>query len=224
MNPRSDGKTGELSLHHDLETSDQGIPSLERSKTVVPHKSNINRFQYQRPSLLISNKMNLSTEYVSTAIVPMNEAESMTKIEAGPPEYFYCPLSIEVMKEPVMTRWGHNFERSAIVEWIQRNEVCPLTRNPMTLKDLVINRSLQDQIQDWERRSSPRQANGMQAGKIFSQRAIPHYITCLDSDIMDLIWRDEVSANPRGCVRLPTNRLRDEKSPKRQRQERPPAA
>jgi hypothetical protein len=199
MNPRSDRKI-ELSLHPDLEMSDKAEEDCPVPVTFTQC--------HTRLSLLISNKMNLSTEYFSTALVPRNEAESMTKIEAGPPEYFYCPLSFEVMKEPVMTRWGHNFERSAIVEWIQQNGVCPLTRNPMTLKDLVINRALQDQIQDWERRSSPREAKGMP----------------LHGSDMDLIWRDEVSANPRGRVGLPANRLRDEKSTKRRKLEVPPAA
>ena len=41
---------------------------------------------------------------------------STTRIQ--PPEKFICPLTLEVMEHPVMSKYGHNFERSAIMEWL----------------------------------------------------------------------------------------------------------
>jgi ligand-binding SRPBCC domain-containing protein len=68
-----------------------------------------------------------------------------------PPEEFICPLTLEVMTEPVMTRLGHNFELSALLQWLERHDECPLTRNPMTLKDIIVNRALQERIEFWRK-------------------------------------------------------------------------
>ena len=40
---------------------------------------------------------------------------------------FICPITQELMKEPVMTKYGHLFEREAILAWIRKNQKCPLT-------------------------------------------------------------------------------------------------
>jgi hypothetical protein len=50
-----------------------------------------------------------------------------------------------------MTRLGHNFELSALLKWLDRHEVCPLTRNPMTLKNIIVNRALKAKIQAWRK-------------------------------------------------------------------------
>jgi len=50
-----------------------------------------------------------------------------------------------------MTRFGHSFERKAILEWIQDKGTCPLTRRPLRLSDLVPNRALEGRIQAWNK-------------------------------------------------------------------------
>lgn len=66
------------------------------------------------------------------------------------PDHFICPITMQVMVSPVMTRTGRNFERSAIVEWLRDGTgTCPCTRNPMTMSDLLPNRRLQAEIVSW---------------------------------------------------------------------------
>lgn len=84
------------------------------------------------------------------------------------PSEFICPITLEVMIHPLMSRCGHNFERHAILEWISNgNGGCPLTRQPMALEDLIPNKRLETQIAMWiwqnclprperQRRSEPR--------------------------------------------------------------------
>jgi hypothetical protein len=62
-----------------------------------------------------------------------------------------CPLTLDSMQDPVMTRWGHNFERMALLTWLQRHDECPLTRNPMTLQDIIGNRALKEKIHAWRK-------------------------------------------------------------------------
>lgn len=69
----------------------------------------------------------------------------------APPQEFLCPLTLEIMNDPVMNRMGQNYERSAITHWVsQPNAMCPLTRKPIRLNDFVSNKSLQIRIQKWK--------------------------------------------------------------------------
>ena len=43
------------------------------------------------------------------------------------------------MDEPVITPNGHTFEKAAIVNWIQANGTCPVTRRPLVVGDLYDN-------------------------------------------------------------------------------------
>jgi len=66
------------------------------------------------------------------------------------PEEFCCPITLQVMKLPLTTRTGQNFERSAILSWLSRgNAECPITRRPMKPSDLIPNGAMQTKIQCW---------------------------------------------------------------------------
>ena len=72
------------------------------------------------------------------------------------PNQFICPITLEILKHPLMTRSGLVFERSAILDWLENgNNTCPLTREPMRLSDLITHRPLKSQIEMW------RSANGI---------------------------------------------------------------
>ena len=60
------------------------------------------------------------------------------------------------MKDPVVTKYGHSYERAALVEWIANNggghrTTCPLTRQPLALCDVISHRSLQSRIEVWKK-------------------------------------------------------------------------
>jgi U-box domain len=68
------------------------------------------------------------------------------------PETFICPLTLDIMVDPLMNRHGRSYERSAIVEWITtKNPTCPITRQPMKVTDLVPNNRLRKEILEWRR-------------------------------------------------------------------------
>jgi hypothetical protein len=71
------------------------------------------------------------------------------------PGSFVCPLTTEMMEDPVMDLCAHNFERSAITEWLNPNstaphECCPISRKPLTVADLVPNHTLAERIDKWK--------------------------------------------------------------------------
>jgi hypothetical protein len=75
---------------------------------------------------------------------------SNSSIAQDIPEEFLCPITQELMINPLMSRTGINYEKSAIMEWISKhNNTCPMTRLPLRAKDLVHNRNLQSKICIW---------------------------------------------------------------------------
>jgi hypothetical protein len=65
---------------------------------------------------------------------------------ASVPECFTCCLTRQIMVWPVVDRQGNSFERDAITAWLAKQSSSPLTRVPMSTKDLAPNRALSDAI------------------------------------------------------------------------------
>ena len=61
---------------------------------------------------------------------------------APPPPEVMCPITTEVMREPVFTADGHTYERAAIEEWLERKSSSPLTGEPLAHKHLTPNHAL----------------------------------------------------------------------------------
>mmetsp|Transcript_26143 Transcript_26143/g.38717 ORF Transcript_26143/g.38717 Transcript_26143/m.38717 type:complete len:306 (-) Transcript_26143:915-1832(-) len=62
--------------------------------------------------------------------------------------HFYCPITDEVMVDPVVDPEGNSYERAAIENWLVHNNTSPITRAPLTASQLVPNRSLKKAIED----------------------------------------------------------------------------
>ncbi|EKX31196.1 hypothetical protein GUITHDRAFT_83354, partial [Guillardia theta CCMP2712] len=60
---------------------------------------------------------------------------------------FFCPISMELMSDPVNTCDGHTYERSFIETWLQQHRTSPLTGSRLPRRDLVPNLALRNAIQ-----------------------------------------------------------------------------
>ncbi|KAI3444376.1 hypothetical protein Pfo_001041 [Paulownia fortunei] len=69
---------------------------------------------------------------------------------------FYCPITKEVMVDPVETPSGHTFERSAIVKWLSEADepLCPMTLTPLDTSMLRPNKTLRQSIEEWKERNT----------------------------------------------------------------------
>ena len=71
-----------------------------------------------------------------------------------PPD-FLCPITCEVMTDPVVAADGHSYERDAIIKWFGQNMVegnglkSPLTNEILTSAHLVPNTTLKKMIGWW---------------------------------------------------------------------------
>jgi hypothetical protein len=68
------------------------------------------------------------------------------------PSEFICPITKKVMRDPMMSKTGQNFERAAIVQWLNLGMgTCPVTGQALTISNLVSNKTLQWKIQLWKK-------------------------------------------------------------------------
>ncbi|XP_076950309.1 U-box domain-containing protein 44-like [Bidens hawaiensis] len=72
-----------------------------------------------------------------------------------PLQSFYCPITREVMVDPVETASGHTFERAAIEKWLaDGGNLCPLTTIPLDNRILRPNKTLRQSIEEWKDRNT----------------------------------------------------------------------
>ncbi|KAF5188234.1 Ring-type e3 ubiquitin transferase [Thalictrum thalictroides] len=66
------------------------------------------------------------------------------------PNFFKCPISLDVMKSPVSLCTGVTYDRSSIQAWLDNgNNTCPATMQVLPSKDFVPNHTLHRLIQIW---------------------------------------------------------------------------
>jgi len=75
------------------------------------------------------------------------------------PSQFICPITGEVMRDPVTTADGHAFERRAIERWLLSSSISPMTGSPLPHKQLAPAIALRQLIDmhmatSWERASA----------------------------------------------------------------------
>lgn len=64
------------------------------------------------------------------------------------PEAFTCPITSELMADPVTTADGFSYEREAIEKWLQDHTISPLTGAPLKHLELIPNMALRSAIQE----------------------------------------------------------------------------
>ncbi|KAI4355277.1 hypothetical protein L6164_004066 [Bauhinia variegata] len=72
-----------------------------------------------------------------------------------PLQSFICPITRDVMVDPVETSSGQTFEKSAIEKWFtEGNAMCPLTMTPLDTSVLRPNKTLKQSIEEWKDRNT----------------------------------------------------------------------
>ncbi|CBI22782.3 unnamed protein product, partial [Vitis vinifera] len=72
--------------------------------------------------------------------------------EIDVPPFFLCPISLEIMKDPVTVSTGITYDRESIEKWLfsGKNNTCPATKQVLSAdSDLTPNHTLRRLIQAW---------------------------------------------------------------------------
>ncbi|KAF7057671.1 hypothetical protein CFC21_064878 [Triticum aestivum] len=74
-------------------------------------------------------------------------------------ESFLCPLTKQIMRDPVTLESGATFEREAILKWFQESDssgrslICPITRKELSSTELNPSIALRNTIDEWMHRN-----------------------------------------------------------------------
>ncbi|KAE9463816.1 hypothetical protein C3L33_04253, partial [Rhododendron williamsianum] len=67
------------------------------------------------------------------------------------PSYFRCPLSLELMLDPVILASGQTYDRASIKKWLDNGiSRCPKTRQKLSHTNLITNYTVKALIENWE--------------------------------------------------------------------------
>ncbi|KAH7427572.1 hypothetical protein KP509_10G049900 [Ceratopteris richardii] len=66
------------------------------------------------------------------------------------PNFFICPISQAIMKNPHMAADGFTYEYEFIKLWLQQNDTSPMTNLTFNHKNLMPNHKLQSSIREWQ--------------------------------------------------------------------------
>eukprot|EP01044_Picomonas_judraskeda_P013405 COSAG03_NODE_2023_length_3207_cov_7.959459_1_plen_572_part_00 len=73
----------------------------------------------------------------------------------APPDAFLCPITQELMADPVFAADGHSYERAEIEKWFATGkQTSPMTNSAMASQTLTANHGLKSQIKEWQGRSN----------------------------------------------------------------------
>ncbi|KAJ7975287.1 RING-type E3 ubiquitin transferase [Quillaja saponaria] len=72
------------------------------------------------------------------------------ELEVVIPNHFRCPISLDLMKDPVTLSTGITYDRESIETWFEAgNYTCPVTNQIVRNFDQIPNHSLRTMMQDW---------------------------------------------------------------------------
>lgn len=79
-----------------------------------------------------------------------NPAQLAAQVQVSVPEFFLCPITYEIMADPVTLDTGMTYDRASIEEWLENgNNTCPSTNRTLLSHNLIPNVTLQRAIRAW---------------------------------------------------------------------------
>lgn len=78
-------------------------------------------------------------------VIPYNE-KNLEKYPREIQDCLECSISGSYIKEPIITKYGHSFEKSMIIECININGKCPMTKQILSIEDLRPNKNLMNAL------------------------------------------------------------------------------
>jgi ankyrin repeat protein len=95
-----------------------------------------------------------ATETPSAASALAERTAAVHISDEEPPDEFMCPISQELMRDPVFATDGHTYERQHIERWLATKLTSPKTGEGLKLVDVFPNHSMRRQIIEWRERQA----------------------------------------------------------------------
>ncbi|XP_028256860.1 WD repeat, SAM and U-box domain-containing protein 1 [Parambassis ranga] len=169
------GQNGKSLLEEPAQTTSEGSASAGRSKLLVSDWSEddvsewlaeegleglVDKFKANNidgTELLSLTKETLASELhiesvgMRSKLLRKVEELKSDSVCSGIPDEFLCPITRELMREPVIAADGYSYEREAIESWINtKNRSSPMTNLPLLTTLLTPNHTLKMAIGRWK--------------------------------------------------------------------------
>lgn len=72
-------------------------------------------------------------------------------------QHLLCPITQEIMTEPVVAADGHTYEKKAIEAWLYKNMTSPLTNLPLSTNTLIPNHLIKSLIVEYKEKNQENQ-------------------------------------------------------------------
>jgi hypothetical protein len=83
-------------------------------------------------------------------------AQKVKRLTIDPPADFICPITQEIMLDPVIASDGHTYERRAIDEWLSQHNSSPLTSQQLENRNLLPSHTLKRMIREFIDNNQPK--------------------------------------------------------------------
>ncbi|XP_058101609.1 U-box domain-containing protein 3 [Magnolia sinica] len=99
------------------------------------------------------------------------------------PSYFRCPLSLELMMDPVIVASGQTYERAFIQRWLDQGlKICPKTRQTLTHINLIPNYTVKALIANWCEDNNIKSFNSLESTNISNNISSRSLSNCAPED------------------------------------------
>ncbi|XP_015877443.3 U-box domain-containing protein 1 [Ziziphus jujuba] len=80
----------------------------------------------------------------------IHHSSSSQSMSFNIPDEFRCPISLDLMKDPVIVASGHTYDRNSIAQWINSgHHTCPKSGQKLIHMALIPNYALKSLLQQW---------------------------------------------------------------------------
>jgi len=89
----------------------------------------------------------VATAVTTTAYTSDDDDQSLVE---NVPKNYVCPITQEIMENPVSDSLGHSYEKAAIERWLNEHNTSPVTGQRLPNKTLTLNHALRSVIEEWK--------------------------------------------------------------------------
>lgn len=131
-NKEEEDKSGESVLkYQDIDTKDSIILRLDKQQSLKPK--------------IINDDDEFDNNYIKANSFINDEEDEEEKVKS-----FICPINKKIMDDPVITPYGTTYERSAILNWIEKNKTDYNSNKKLTADMLVTNYVLKASLEEYK--------------------------------------------------------------------------
>ncbi|GAB4830532.1 hypothetical protein Ancab_020296 [Ancistrocladus abbreviatus] len=97
------------------------------------------------------------------------------------PSYFRCPLSLDLMLDPVIVASGQTFERASIQRWLDNGlNICPSTRQCLSHTNLIPNYTIKALISNWCEENNLKPSGASDSSDLLAVPSLSNHVSTHD--------------------------------------------